>query len=182
MANLLVWWFLSRLLKSGLKFLECWSDFIFLATVFYVSTRQYFSFLTSFYQYFLGITSDNLPMHRLVGGRVTGQVALNEYLKQVSNLKWSVKLCFGKVHSDASIDQLEFQSGVLKIFRLRYLFILHRIFGAFCFIHDWFNDFFKRILHFYVLLLELHALLCHNFVCFDCHPFSFFLHVFVLKL
>ena len=109
MANLLVWWFLSRLLKSGLKFLECWSDFIFLATVFYVSTRQFFSFLTSFYQCFLG--KPIYAMYRHVGG--TGQVALNEYLKQVSNLKWSVKLCFGKVHFDASIDQVEL--GIFKV-------------------------------------------------------------------
>ena len=110
------------------EFLECCSDFIFLVTVFYVSTRQFFSFLTSFYQCFLG--KPIYAMYRHVG--VTGQVALNEYLKQVSNLKWSVKLCFGKVHFDASIHRSgrvrDFQNGVSKIFRLRYLFILHRFF------------------------------------------------------
>ena len=121
-------------MKSCLKFLECCSDFISLATVFYVSTRQFFSFLTSFYQCFLGKPIYAMSMYRHVG--VTGQVALNEYLKQVSNLKWSVKLCFGKVHFDASIHRSgrvrDFQNGVSKIFRLRYLFILHRIFFVCC--------------------------------------------------
>ena len=94
--------------------------------------KTIFLFLTSFYQCFLG--KPIYAMYRHVGG--SGQVALNEYLKQVSNLKWSVKLCFGKVHFDASIHRSgrvrDFQNGVSKIFRLRYLFILHRIFFVCC--------------------------------------------------
>ena len=128
------------------------------STVFYVSTRQFFSFLTSFNQYFLGITSDTLPMYQLVGGSITGQVALNEYLKQVSNLKWSVKLCFGKVHSDASIDQVELGISKWSVEDFSIEISIHPAYNFWCFlgcsfIQSWIQWFL------YVVFLEFDALL-----------------------